>query len=133
MEISSNAGKNANQELKDALKDIMDKICFSYFGKYDEEMTKNFCLHAPLSDEFVIDFLERIPYNIEKLEFFDTVGFSKFINEYEASDIIQIEKTNFIRLSQLYQKIKKNKDYKLQQAFIEYVKTRLNENFELPF
>lgn len=133
MKITSNAEKNANQELKEALKDIMDKICFSYYGEYDEETEKNFCLHAPLSDEFVIEFLERIPYNIDKLEFFDKVGFSKFINEYEASDIAQVEKTNFIRLSQLYQKIKKNEDYKLQQAFIEYVKTRLNENFELPF
>lgn len=133
MEIKSNTEKNANEELKEALKDIMNQVCYSHFGEYDEEITKNFYLHAPLSDEFVINFLESIPYNIEKLEFFDKVGFSKFVNEYEASDIIQIEKTNFIRLSQLYEKIKKNKDYKLQQAFIEYVKTRLNENFDLPF
>lgn len=131
--IISTDEKNSTKELKEALKDIMDRICFTYYGEYNEEMEKNFCLHAPMTDEFVIDFLERIPFNIDKLEFFDNVGFSKFVNEYEASDYIQIEKENFTRLNQLYKKIKDEKKYKLQQAFIEYVKTRLNENFELPF
>ena len=123
------AQNNENQELKEALKDIMDKICFSYFGEYDEEIEKNFCIYDKLSDEDVIGFLERIPYNIDRLEFFDKVGASKFINEYTISDNIQIDKTNFIRLNQLYHKV----DYKKREAFIEYVKTRLNENVGLPF
>lgn len=130
-----NIEKNVSQELKYTLRNIMDKICFSYVEKHDKKLVKNFYLYEILSDRAVIDFLEKIPYNMDKLEFFDKVEFSRFINgHYNISDVTKIEKTNFVQLSQLYQKIIKNGNRKLQLSFVEYAKTRINENFEeLPF
>ena len=80
-----------------------------------------------------MEFLEGIPLKMEKLTFFDKVGFSKFVHEGTAFDQYQIGKENFIRLNQLYKEINGKNNYKLQESFIEYVKTRINENFELPF
>lgn len=130
--IESKENKEDIKELKEALKDIMNKICYSEYGQYNEEREKNFCLYMQLSNLDVLTFLETIPFNLEKLEFFDKVGFSQFVHEYNVYDIVQLEKNYFQILNELYEKIKqKNPDS--QQAFVEYVKTRLNENFELPF
>lgn len=122
-------------ELKEALKDVMNKICITYYGEYVEEKEKNFCMYSMMTDLEVMEFLETIPFNLKKLDFFDKVGFSKFVQSYNVQDIIDLEKDHFrilYELYELYEDIKKNfSDF--QQAFIEYVKTRLNENFEVPF
>ena len=124
---------DTNQELKNALEDIMNRICYSYSEESENEKVNNFYILAPLSNIQIMEFLEGIPLKMEKLTFFDKVGFSKFVHEGTAFDQYQIGKENFIRLNQLYKEINGKNNYKLQESFIEYVKTRINENFELPF
>lgn len=132
IEIEQKNKINNLKELKEALRDVMDKLCIYNFGEYDAIQEKTFSLMAPMDDMEVIQFLESIPYNLEKLEFFEKVGMSKFLMEHLAYDSYQLDKDYFQILYQLYEKIKLQES-KNQNAFVEYVKTRLNENFELPF
>ena len=71
--------------------------------------------------------------NLKKLEFFDKVYMSKFIENYQINDICEINKKYFKVLNEIYIEVK-NKCPNLEASFIEYVKTKINKNMEeLPF
>ena len=53
-------------ELKNALQDIMDKICLFRYGEYNENVEPTFTLSNPMSDKVVKKFLESIPQNLKK-------------------------------------------------------------------
>lgn len=121
------------EELKRALQDVMDKICRYQFGEYNENTKRTFQLYSEMPNMAVKKFLEEIPINLKKLEFFDEVVASKFILDYTIIDIVEVDKKFYELLSEIYIKMERYNP-ELEEAFIEYVKTRLNENLEeLPF
>ena len=120
-------------ELKNALQDIMDKICLFRYGEYNENVEPTFTLSNPMSDKVVKKFLESIPQNLKKLEFFDTVTASKFIENFQVYDKYEIDKKYYELLSEKFEAVQKNSP-ELETSFIEYVKTKINFNVEeLPF
>lgn len=120
-------------ELKNSLQDIMDKICLRRYGEYDENVEPTFTLLNPMPDKVVKKFLESIPQNLKKLEFFDTVTASKFIEDFDVYDKYEINKKYYELLSEKFEIVQK-KSPELEASFIEYVKTKINCNVqELPF
>ena len=131
--IEDNSRNIDTIELKNALQDIMNKICNFQYGEYDENTEQTFSLVTEMKDETIKEFLENIPVNLKKLAFFDKVTLSKFINNYQIRDLSEIDKKYFEMLSEMYKNTKKLYPA-LEPSFIEYVKTRMNKNVEeLPF
>ena len=131
--IEDNSRNIDTIELKNALQDIMNKICNFQYGEYDENTEQTFSLVTEMKDETIKEFLENIPVNLKKLAFFDKVTLSKFINNYQIRDLSEIDKKYFEMLSEMYKNTKKLYPA-LEPSFIEYVKTRINKNVEeLPF
>ena len=111
----------------------MDKICFFRYGEYNENAEPTFTLSNPMSDKVIKKFLESIPQNLKKLEFFDTVTASKFIEDFQVYDKYEIDKKYYELLSEKFEAVQKNSP-ELETSFIEYVKTKINFNVEeLPF
>ena len=120
-------------ELKNDLQNIMNKICNYQYGENGENMEQTFSIVTEMDDGTIKEFLENIPFNLRKLAFFDKVTLSKFINNYQINDLTEIDKKYFEMLSEMYKNMKKRYP-SLELAFIEYVKTKINENVEeLPF
>lgn len=120
-------------ELKDALQDIMDKICLWKYGEYNEIVEPTFTLPNAMSDKDVRNFLENISQNLKKLEFFDKVTASKFIENFQVYDKYEIDKKYYELLSEKFKIIQKNFP-ELESSCVEYVKTKMNFNVEeLPF
>lgn len=122
-------------ELKDALKDIMDKICLWRYGEDNEIVEPTFTLLNAMSDKDVRNFLENISQNLKKLEFFDKVTASKFIENFQVYDKYEIDKKYYELLGEKF-KIMQKDFPELELSFVEYVKTKMNFNVnveELPF
>ena len=86
-----------------------------------------------ISDKSIKTFLEDIPNNLKRLEFFDKVYMSNFIVDYQINDIYEIDKKYFKILNEIYREMEK-KYPELEISFIEYVKTKINRNIEdFPF
>lgn len=112
------------EELKEKLIDVLDNICGVSHNK--------FYMYRELTEDEIISFLENLNTNLKKLQFFEQVPFSKFIevNTYKSE---LIDKKFFEELNKLYRDVKiKANEYK--PSFIEYVKSAINSNTEeLPF
>lgn len=121
------------EELKNALQDIMEKICYFEYGEDSENKEQTFSLMNNISDKSIKTFLEDIPNNLKRLEFFDKVYMSNFIVDYQINDIYEIDKKYFKILNEIYREMEK-KYPELEISFIEYVKTKINRNIEdFPF
>ena len=127
------SGKSLDiEELKKVLQDIMEKICLYEWG-YNKDKKQTFLLTNKMTDKSIKSFLEEISMNLKKLEFFDKVYMSNFIENYQINDICEINKKYFKVLNEIYIEVK-NKCPNLEASFIEYVKTKINKNMEeLPF
>lgn len=121
------------KELKNALQDIMDKICLIRYGEYNENVKPTFTLLNSMPDKVVKNFLESIPQNLKKLDFFDTVTASKFFEDFEVYDKYEVDKKYYELLSEKFETVQKEFP-EFEASFIEYVKTKINSNIEeLPF
>lgn len=113
-------------EIKERLIDILSNIC----GNSEE--TKKFEIFDKITDEQVKEFLDNLHENLDKLQFFETVPISKFVNVniYKAE---LVNKMFYEELDKLYTQVKrKAKD--ILPSFVEYVKGAINDNYyELPF
>lgn len=114
------------EEIKEKLIDILDNICGT------NEKNKKFESYNKLNDEEVEEFLERLGENLNKLQFFNDVGISRFINK-NFYDHSLVNKMYYEELDKLYNQIKREVP-ELKSSFIEYVKLAINSNVcELPF
>lgn len=113
-------------EIKERLTDILSNIC----GNSEE--TKKFEIFYKITDEQVKEFLDNLHENLDKLQFFETVPISKFLNENIYKEEL-VNKMFYEELDKLYTQVKqKAKD--ILPSFIEYVKDAINDNYyELPF
>lgn len=113
-------------EIKERLIDILSNIC----GTGEEN--KKFEIFEKITDKQAIDFLENLHENLSKLQFFEAVTISKFLNTniYKAQNV---NKMFFKELDKLYLEVKtRAKD--ILPSFVEYVKEAINDNYyELPF
>lgn len=113
-------------EIKEKLIDVLDNICGT-----DEE-NKKFESYNKLNDEEIEEFLESLGKNLNKMQFFNDIGITKFIdkNFYDHS---LVSKMYYEELNKLYKQVK-NEVPELKSSFIEYVKLAINSNvYELPF
>jgi serine/threonine protein kinase len=114
------------EEIKEKLIDVLDNICGT------DEKNKKFESYNKLNDEEVEEFLERLGENLNKLQFFNDVGMSRFINK-NFYDHSLVNKMYYEELDKLYNQIKREGP-ELKSSFIEYVKLAINSNvYELPF
>lgn len=114
------------EEIKDKLVDVLDNICGT------DEKNKKFESYNKLNDEDVEKFLENLGRNLNKLQFFNEIGITKFIDK-NFYDHNLVDKMYYEELNKLYNQIKSNAS-ELKSSFIEYVKLAINSNvYELPF
>ena len=114
------------EELKNKLVDVLENICGI------NEQNKKFESYTKLDDVQIKEFLENLGENLNKLQFFNNVGISKFIGK-DFYDHDTVDKMYYIELNKLYNQIKLEIP-NLKESFIEYVKTYINSNVnELPF
>lgn len=112
------------EELKEKLIDVLDNICgFSH---------NKFCIYEKITQKDAEIFLENLNKNLNKLQFFQEVTISKFLDIPTYSNEL-IDKKFFQELDTLYIEVKtKATEYKT--SFIEYVRAAINSNAEeLPF
>lgn len=114
------------EEIKEKLIDVLDNICGT------DEKNKKFESYNKLNDEEVERFLESLGENLNKLQFFNDIGITKFIDK-NFYDQCLVSKMYYEELNKLYKQVKTEAP-ELKSSFIEYVKLAINSNvYELPF
>lgn len=116
------------EELKEKLIDVLDNICGT------DNVNKKFEILDKLNNEQIEKFLDNLENNLDKLQFFNDVGMSKFLDlDINIYDHNTVDKMYYQELNKLYFQIK-TKAPNLKSSFIEYVKLAINSNFiEMPF